>query len=561
MVEATLRTGKMKSLQTWVRMMIGRFQFSLPETRSLPQLEWIAIFLVSLGLTLVCTRLEHRVWLGGKADTAFLTSLVDEMASTGKTQSPLAGSIFEALDLLGKPAAEVCRSPLPLPAQDIDFFRRAHPYFVLYLISPFARHLPSEWLLSSLMALSLVSLLVFAYVLLRLWGVSYWVASLFTLLVACHPVWSGGLVGQFYVDRLFALAGALLCLMLTVWRGEIFGWKRWLAFSTLLLFALSINDRIGVVCALGLGCFALMHKSDRRIKIGIGALAIFSFMVSVYLLKFYVERFSYNENFNSIPKILAYLNYTLNAYSNPLTQWQVLTFLGINFVLFAHWARYRWQTLLLVLAVMLPNLVYSVGGAEKTGWSTHYHSMYFPFLIWAAALGVAEMWRLNSSRLKRVLIGLALLANALVLTFVPNDWGVALQLTRPRDTWIARAVRHYQNYQETAVKIAALKAAIPEGKTISTVESFMTVWHAKSRVLYWPTGIEVADYAVLRRNEENGHFEGFFSLLGDVETQRLQECMLARMRYEGFDIDNPTILGAAAVFRRASTTKVSDPKH
>jgi hypothetical protein len=54
---------------------------------------------------------------------------------------------------------------------------------------------------------------------------------------------------------------------------------------------------------------------------------------------------------------------------------------------------------LIALSSLLPNLFISIGGAEKTGLTTHYHSFYIPFLISGAVFGfiklkeiLAEKW-------------------------------------------------------------------------------------------------------------------------------------------------------------------------
>ena len=40
----------------------------------------------------------------------------------------------------------------------------------------------------------------------------------------------------------------------------------------------------------------------------------------------------------------------------------------------------------------------NIGGAEKVGFFTHYHSYYFPVLLWATIAGYAAAYRLLSAR-------------------------------------------------------------------------------------------------------------------------------------------------------------------
>ena len=77
-----------------------------------------------------------------------------------------------------------------------------------------------------------------------------------------------------------------------------------------------------------------------------------------------------------IPTIISRLQYlTLNFTSSGL-----LTFVYtlIPMFLLNLFSRINF---VLALIVALPNLIFNVGGAELTGFSTHYHSLYVGFMI------------------------------------------------------------------------------------------------------------------------------------------------------------------------------------
>src|SRR5204863_9804716 len=61
--------------------------------------------------------------------------------------------------------------------------------------------------------------------------------------------------------------------------------------------------------------------------------------------------------------------------------------LGI-FVLFSG---YRY--ILLAIGAVLPHFLFTIGGAELTGWSTHYHTMYIPLVIFTACVGYERIMR------------------------------------------------------------------------------------------------------------------------------------------------------------------------
>ena len=58
----------------------------------------------------------------------------------------------------------------------------------------------------------------------------------------------------------------------------------------------------------------------------------------------------------------------------------------------------NWRFGILALASMLPNLMVTVGGAEKTGFTTHYHAGYIPFLVGFAAVGYSSL--INKIRIR-----------------------------------------------------------------------------------------------------------------------------------------------------------------
>jgi hypothetical protein len=527
-------------------------QFELPKISALVPFEWLGILLVAVCLLIFCTLLEHRAWMLGRGDTAFLVDLVDEIALKGDTQSQMVSGIFAGLDILAKPAGEVCQAPLLAVTEPVDVFRRAHPYFVLYLIAPLAKFVSADWLLSAVMALNSVGLLVFAYFILRLWAAPVGLAVLFAMLVASHPIWGDSFRGQFYVDRIFAVTGSLLCIALTIWRGEIQTFRRLIIFSALFLLALSVNDRVGVICALALGTFALVHRMSVKSRVRLLVFAVLALTFSVYLLASYVQKFAYNENFNTIGKFLSYFSYTVFEYSRSFTQLKALTFVGINLLLFGHWMRKTWMIAPLAFLTMLPNLLYSVGGAEKAEWSTHYHSLYFPFLIWAVGFGLATTWRNCSSRKGQTAIVVFLIANILALTFVSRDWSISIKPLAPAQTWIARMAQGCRDYADVETETNAIRNSIPAGSSVTSVEPFMTLWRSMGQVDYWPLGVGSAEYVVLARNEKTGEFQGYSSLRGPDETVLLRKCLHERMSREGFDVERPLIRGRAAIFKRNS---------
>ena len=101
-----------------------------------------------------------------------------------------------------------------------------------------------------------------------------------------------------------------------------------------------------------------------------------------------------------------------------------------------------WRYLLLALGALLPNVLVTTGGAELNGWTTHYHAMYMPFLVFAASVGFARMMLWLPGAAARALVALASAGAsvALAATWVPFNASFTAPGAEQTQGGIARAV-------------------------------------------------------------------------------------------------------------------------
>ena len=80
----------------------------------------------------------------------------------------------------------------------------------------------------------------------------------------------------------------------------------------------------------------------------------------------------------------------------------------------------------------------------------------------------------------------------------------------------------------------------------------------------YPVGLDQADYVVLPYHAEGKStvYSGAISYLGPENTARLDACLQARMRSDGYDLEHPALMPmySLAVFKRTGNSMVEpDP--
>ena len=222
-------------------------------------------------------------------------------------------------------------------------------------------------------------------------------------------------------------------------------------------------------------------------------------------------------------------------------------FLLINVGMFGVISLFEWRLALIAFGTMLPNILGTIGGAEKTGWSTHYHAVYFPFLVAAVLIGFASLYARAKSR--------------------PAQWGLlAVPLGHGRDAAICGSIRGtvaFRFVQSERVRVAAhvrrsgpgsrgvvsdqypafnreVAASVPPGAEVTTFEAMVPALYGDRWIHYYPIGLEASKYAVLRYDQSSDgklRFAGAVSYLGPAEESKVNECLSERIRAAGYEVE------------------------
>lgn len=486
-----------------------------------------------------------------RGDSAIFFQVTDNIAMRGAPVSEVFANTQSLIDsgLLSTPADKYATISLAPPAVDERNMLHFHEYLLLYPVAVLAMVIPVDILLLALLVVSYVGLLFVAYLVLRTKMVSIIGALLFCLLVVSLPAFGQNLLYmQPFPDCWFVLLGLVFMCIATQGREA-----RIPLLISGILCAL-VNERGALVAGQFLILYALLNWKkpgvDGVFKLGLGAGIL---LYGVLIVKFALATSEYS---SFLPGTL---EQAVHEFQSPVFVQKTVIFALFNLPLLLI-AFFRWRSGLIALALMLPNVLGNIGGAEKTGWSTHYHVYYLSALIWAALLGYEALFRTMKTR--RARIGLYAMAGVFAIflsllnpdTFVTPSFSPAnlsnnFVIAGPQQLLKYLSPDGIDRYRKAIV----IRDVIPEGSIVSTVESGMPLLYHKRTIRAFPMGIDQADYAVLNGEKDGGKmvYSGASNNLSTEEEQKTNKVVLERMRRDGYDFGHPIIIqGIGTVIKR-----------
>ncbi len=521
--------------------------------------EYAIVLLIFLMLSVTLTSLKIVRPVDREGDTAFYSQVADNVARRGMAVSQIQADViaFYESGLLTMNAAEIAGNPLSSPRTKEINVLHWHAYYIFYPLGMLAKVFPTLPLLLSLYVLSFTGLAVLAYFILRARNVSIGAASLFCLLIISAPAWSESLLsGQFYPDRLFMLAGFIFMYLASQDRTKISS-----LIAAGFLCAL-IHERAAMIAGIFLLSYIILYWKnniyDRYLKLALG---ISLLAYGIIILKFTITNLYYA---TFLPTSFAQLS---NNFHAPQFVQNTELFILVNGV-FLVFALFERRAAAIAILMMLPNIFGNIGGAEKTGWITHYHSYYFPALIWAALLGYAAAYRMAIGH-KRLSTFYAATAFSILFLSSINPYALNKQtidpvnianhflvkFTQEASIWLSPENSARQEFAAAADK---LQNAVPEKSVVSTPEFAWSYLYHKRTIHMFPVDIDHADFAVLSVAKDGARltYSGVMSFLSPDERARINEAMVERMKKDGYDFAHATLVPAlgAAVIKRAHTT-------
>lgn len=505
-------------------------------------------------------------------DTAFLLELAENTKLKGEPLSWLLTTFIDGSKTRCLPATMVCQAELK-PSEAPYNVLNNHAYYGIFPISAITHFFSPETVLSYLNGFSFIGILFCAYLFLRKNDISVLCSVGMCLLISLHPGWALAATGDYYMDRfyMFFSLAYLMGMHFLIYNPNI-SLKKWYWGVVFLigLVGAAMTERAAIMIGFATIATVFIHwkqsNFDRITRIILILLGLLFFAYVYWYLNYRFVGVAGGGTLADLPsKILGFYN----RFSVPLARKQLLIFLVANIGFLGVFSFFtNWRTGLFAVAALMPNIFVTVGGAELFGWSTHYHSMYLPFLIYCSLIGFTNLCKTKLMSKYKFAVGIVL--------FIPFFFG---SIFDPYDGSIhqpsmvnfnrgvnAKVLDFYANPSTSldrllSKKVSAFNSAVPLGSSVSTIETMMPSLFRDRTIYFYPIGIDTADYVVLpkiTRPDGSFYYSGAISYIG--EGQNLDICLNERLKKVGYNLDQPFLIGNMAFLKRGIGASLGEHK-
>ncbi len=516
----------------------------------------LSLSIVLFFLFLNATRFN---WLGQSLDQAYFLETIDTTYETGRSTTMLMGSVIRALDdLIVAPVSRVCGYQFENDTREYFNLYKRHSFPILYGLAGLRIFLSAKIIFYLCALVAFPGLLLAVYFRSRNIGIPVIPSVILILMVAFHPAWSYSVFGQFYLDKLFPILGIIYFFILHDWISS--DHRRPYALVVVGLLAASTSERSAIMLVAGtLGVYAFFGLRRKWSRLDILPLILVLFLgIYAFIYMRYVQQ---NPDYSSFSTGI----YTFfSAISrNTEAAKPIYKFLLINLLFLAPFAYFAKRWALIAILSMVPNAIGSIGGAEKLGWTTHYHSAYFPFLIVAIVMGAAALWKTRS----RVFIPIAMTLGISVTLFYafldPFPPTLNFSLKQIRETGLVKMAEFYtvsgraESVILRARSLENMAAYVPAGSEVSTLEGYMPALYAQGVkwIHFYPLGLGKSEYLMVPYTQKDNvrRWEGFVSYLGPEVIEQANTCLQKRINDQYFVVQefaNGPVSGTAILKHR-----------
>jgi hypothetical protein len=433
------------------------------------------------------------------SDTAGFVDLVGSAYSTKSLISPAFNSFGSLLHLMTESVSSYQTDTLSSTWMNVDAII-SHPYIIAYILSYIAHILKLDPVLFSsfIIAINIVGVTFVVYIYSRYKNISVFSSTQIAILTFISTPLLYSLVGQFYFDRLMPLPLFLLLIILY----EVYENKKnlFLLMSVVVFTTILISERSLIMIAYALSYYLVLFLISKRFK----EVALLSILLLATLGYFYIWSHFFQDSiyYSKINLMGMYNNLLLSFSVNG--QLQMSLKLILTLLPFLILSLFNKKFFLIGIFAIIPNLLVTVGGAEKTGFTTHYHSAYIAFVIFAGVIGFFNLYQKNTSRIKYFLLSLFIIMLIAYELRLNGDHHNKIDFDGGRKNYYLTGLLSFKSDIKNSMQInkhynLSLVKNIPLNSTITTQENLMPVLVATGHRLidYFPIGIYDNDYLLV----------------------------------------------------------------
>lgn len=465
------------------------------------------------------------------ADSSLFVDLLYRIANFNSfNKSSIYSSSFYYYDYLTKDPAEFCSLKGLDNSREFNMYKVSHLYFHTWILS-----IPLRFGLEALTVSSFyiancyfITVSIVIYV---LWKnkISFLNCSL--LLVIIFIFWkpiADSMFGQFYFDKFFI---PLMTILIFIHQGLLLNNRKIFFIFLLSFLIILVHERAALMLAGYLITSEILDKIFKKkylLNLKYIYLAIICTLYYILYIKFYQDSF-YSGNI-SIPTGLYYFNEYIKFDSRIFYITNKYLLVSLPLILLS---LFNFKLLVIAIGAMLPNIFFSVGGAEKIGFSTHYHTYYIPFVICAVVISFIHFTKEKNFLIKKSYIKIALIIILIFnASFLANDNKKNFEfkfLTLNSNFKNMILNSNENNLKNIKIFKNSFSKKIPtEKKTISMPEEIMPGFiKTNHRVDFFPIGVYKNDYLIIKKNtqKDGKKMIQFPYFLGLENYSKIEKCL------------------------------------
>ena len=505
----------------------------------------ICIVFSLIGLTTALTFVRLYGLNNYMGDTAQFYLQLQNVANGLGAYNPIIPSLLEfiskgygSLDPL-----QLCSADFTSKVYTEDQYNhfKFHTYFILYPASLFLHFFKVEFVVQWLTIFSFISFAYIAYWIARKQNVNKLISALIALCICFMPAWSWAIQGQPYVDRWYFPFGLLIFYFTDKKKNSYLGLLFLLVISSLIV------EKVLVYNTLFLAAYSVLffNKNEKKIFIYRISLSIISFLVFLAVIKLFLSNFYYSgstlpTSLNDALYLLTYPNFINGA----------LTLFLISLPMLVPSVFVRQKLLLISLLMLLPNFLGNIGGAEKTGFFTHYHTLYYPFLVYGFIASTATIVNnLNILKIQKAITIFYLIITLIFYYFISINSSSKISFNT------AHSLNFLNYFYQGAINLdlkqktqELINTNIPTSAKVTAIEAGLPFIYLYNDIHFYPINLGKSDYLIIsyQKNGDQINFTGFSGYRGKEDTDSANICLQEIIKKD-YDTENFLILNKSLV--------------
>ncbi len=454
--------------------------------------------------------------------------------------------------------------------EKINMFDR-HLYIYLYPLAVINKFFSEYNIAAFFHVLTYIGLLAVVYLFLRSNNIDILSSTLFAALVLSYSGFDEAIYGQYYSAKIFILPATIFCLYL---HKSLENKQHYWMLVLMAVLSVSMSER----SAIFLGGFTILYLIIKKInfndvfKFKIYKNDYYLFIISILILLYaFLYIFLFQSNINSGEHAAA--NSAVMLFISSITQFfyfdgqlfyvffekkefvlKLIKFLLVNMP-FIILSMFSWRIGLVAFLTMLPNILGDLEGAEKIGWSSHYHSTYIPFLIAASCIGFINFHKIITlyiDQYRRSLLFAFLILYSSTINAYALDSEQYFEINQIYDNKILKLILIGTNKSEYGKGInfisdfnRNLASHVPKESSVTTIDKlFPSMINEDREVHVYPWNLGVSEFLVLPYQDNtnnsmnnNIYLSGISNYLGLESEENSNNCMQKKI-WENYNLKN-----------------------